>query len=482
MRFAYTIAALSLTASIAQAQATLTLDDAIGLARRNNPLYRATVNARRTADGNVRQAYATFLPRIDASAGGLYQKSGNQFVSGVALGNSADVLQANYGINLSYNINSAILFAPKLVGAQRDAAEADVAGGAEFLRSIVTQEYLGVLQAQARSQLQDTLLQVRKGNLDLARARQSVGAATILDVRTAEVAYGQAEVTVLQARTLAQVNVLRFFERLGIAQPDNIQFTTRFPITDVTFRLDSLQQLAQRSNPGLNSLRSNEKAASLNVKATMGTYAPTLSFRTGWGGQASKFTDDRFPFTQDSLRQVSSLRGCMSQDSVRTGAGLSSLNCNTILAYNPAQSDAAVAANQDFNYVRSPRSFSVGLSMPLFDNLGRENRLQNAQIQHENIKFNVKARELGLKADVTQAFLNLQTAVKTVSMQETNATLAREQLSAAEERYRVGGASFLDVTTARGTFEQAQIDRLNAIYDYHRAFAALESAVGRPLR
>ena len=42
--------------------------------------------------------------------------------------------------------------------------------------------------------------------------------------------------------------------------------------------------------------------------------------------------------------------------------------------------------------------------------------------------------------------------------------------------------TFLDVTTSRGTYEQAQIDRLNAIYDYHKAFAALESAVGRPLR
>jgi len=26
------------------------------------------------------------------------------------------------------------------------------------------------------------------------------------------------------------------------------------------------------------------------------------------------------------------------------------------------------------------------------------------------------------------------------------------------------------------------IDRVNAIYDYHKAFAALENAVGRPLR
>ncbi len=46
----------------------------------------------------------------------------------------------------------------------------------------------------------------------------------------------------------------------------------------------------------------------------------------------------------------------------------------------------------------------------------------------------------------------------------------------------MGAKTFLDVTSARGLYEQAQIAQVNAIYDYHRVFAALESAVGRPLR
>ena len=66
--------------------------------------------------------------------------------------------------------------------------------------------------------------------------------------------------------------------------------------------------------------------------------------------------------------------------------------------------------------------------------------------------------------------------------QEQNATKAKEELAYAEERYKVGLATFLDVTTSRGTYEQALIDRVNAVYDYHKAFAALENAVGRPLR
>jgi outer membrane protein len=483
MRLALSLVALSLSA-VAQAQTptTMTLDEAVGLARRNNPTFNAQVNQRRSADADVRAAYATFLPTLGAGVNGNYQKSGNQFVSGVALGNASDVVQAGYGIRLNYNINSAILFAPKLVGARRDAAEADVVGGAEFLRSRVTQDYLGVLQAQANAALTDTLMATRKGQLELARARQSVGAGTVLDVRQAEVAYGQAEVALLQARNAAEVGVLRFFELIGVARPENVVFTTKFPITPFTLKLDSLQDLARTTNPGLNALKSSEKAATLNVRANQGQYAPTLSFSTGWGGNASKFTDDNFLIQRDSLQQVGRLGSCIAQDEVRVAAGLASLNCNTTYAYNPASGQAAVAANDEFNYIKAPRSFQVSVNMNIFDGLGRETRLQNAQIQRDNAKFNVKARELGLKADVTQAYLNLQTAIKTVEMQEVNAALAREQLSFAEERYRVGAATFLELTTSRGTFEQASIDRLNSIYNYHRSFAALENAVGRPLR
>jgi len=35
---------------------------------------------------------------------------------------------------------------------------------------------------------------------------------------------------------------------------------------------------------------------------------------------------------------------------------------------------------------------------------------------------------------------------------------------------------------ARADFERAESDRINAIYEFHRAYAALENAVGRPLR
>lgn len=484
MRFALPLAALALFAQAGQSQvpSTLTLDEAIQLARRNNPTFLQTVNARRAADAQVRTSYGNLLPQVDAQLSGRYQQSGRQFVQGVGLRTDSDVMQGNYYIGANYTLNSDIILAPRLARANREAAEADVSGNAELLRSTVTQQYLGVLQAQARALLQDTLVATAAAQLELAKARQAVGSGTILDVRAAEVALGQAEVNALQQHNLARVQLLRLFQQIGVARPDSVQLITQFSVTPVTFNLDSLKELARETNPAIEALRSRERAASTNVRARQGSYLPTLSLSTGLGGNASQFTDAGFLIDQARQGQAFDFAQCSTMDSLRASAGMPSLSCATEFPPLTAADEAAIRAGNNFSWTKAPRSFTAFISVPIFDNFLREQRLQEAQYARDNARFNVRARELQTEADVVEAYLNVQTAIRTIELQRVNAQRAREQVAFAEERYRVGAATFLDVTTARSQNEQAQIDHLNAIYDYHRAFAALESAVGRPLR
>jgi outer membrane protein len=486
MRFVLPLLAAALLAQHAGAQATttLTLDEAVQLARRNNPLFQATVNGRRAADLGVKAAYANLIPSLSAQASGRFTEGGQQFVNGIPISNSSDILQSNYGLGLNYTINSAVLFAPKLYSAQRDAAEADVIGAQETLRSMITQQYLAVLRAQASAALQDTLVVTAKGQLELAKARQSVGAATILDVRTAEVALGRAEVLALQAQNTAEVQKLRLFEQMGVPQPSRVELTTRFQIVPVTFSIDSLKRLARSVNPGLVALKSRETAAVAGVRAQRGQYLPTVSLSTGWGWNGSRFTNTDALIESAQLGQLVNRGECFTLDSLRTGAGMSTLNCDSLFPAALPQSriDAIQNGNRSLDFTKAPQSFSAFVSIPIFDNLNREVSLQRANIDRDNARFAVRGREVRLDADVTEAYLNLVTAIRTVELNDINSVAAREQLAFAEERYRVGAATFLDVTTSRGTFEQAQIDRVNAVYEYHRAFAALESAVGRPLR
>jgi outer membrane protein len=492
MRFPLSAVLLGLVAQIAQAQAaaatgpaTLTLDEAISIARHNNPLYLQTVNNRRSADAAVHSAYGALLPSVDASFASRFQQGGQSVFSGLAFNTNSGSAQSQYGLNLNYTINSATIFNPRLAGANRDAAAADVNGAAEVLRATVTQEYLAVLQAQARAALQDTLQQTTEGQLELAKAKQQVGAGTVLDVRRAEVAEGQAEVNTLTAHNAANVEMLRLFQQLGVAQPENVVLTTHFDIGPVHVALDSVLALARSKNPILLAYRSRETAATMGVRSVAGQYAPTLQLSTGWGGNSYQYTNDQYVLGGLTSGFLQSRSSCFTQDSIRTAVGMGSLNCGAIIPQiTAADSSAALARNNvfPFKFTRAPMALTAFLSIPIFDNLNREQRLEQAQVTRDNAKFSVRATELKLTADVTQAYLDLQTAARTVELQEVNAAKAREELSYAEERYKVGAATFLDVTTSRGTFEQAQIDRLNAIYNYHKAFAALESAVGRPLR
>jgi outer membrane protein len=473
------------SAAAPRSGAPLTLDEAISLARRNNPTFLSIANNRRTADAAIRSARGAFLPSADASFGARYQQGGTQVFNGLNFSNSSASQQANYSLNLGYRINSATFVQPRAARANRDAVEADINGNAEQLRAAVTQQYLTVLQAQARSALQDTLVNTARTQLDLAKAKVAVGSGTVLDIRRAEVGLGQAQVALLRERNSVEVEKLRLFQQMGVDQSPGVALVTEFRIDPPSFTLAQLLETARQQNPAIIALRSRERAADLNTKVAKAEYTPTLSLSTGWGGNSYQYTDADFLVNQARAGMLSDQASCFQQDSIRSRVGLPSANCNgAAYQFTDAQASAIRDRNNQFpfKFQRSPLAFAASLSIPIFDNFNREERVQRAEVERDDAMYNVRAKDLALTADVTQAYLTLTTGLQTVALQEQNATKAKEELAYAEERYKVGLATFLDVTTSRGTYEQALMDRVNAVYDYHKAFAALENAVGRPLR
>src|SRR5437762_634787 len=152
---------------------------------------------------------------------------------------------------------------------------------------------------------------------------------------------------------------------------------------------------------------------------------------------------------------------------MRVRVGLASQNCDSKYVFTETDAAAIRSSNSDkfpFKFNRTPVGVSAQLSFNLFNNFQREQTIANAQVQRENALYSVRARELQMTTEVTQAYLNLTTAAKTVALQEQIGAKAQEELSFAEQRYRVGAATFLEVTTAHGTYQQALIDRVNSIY------------------
>jgi outer membrane protein len=463
--------------------ATLSLQEAQQLARRNNPVLQQTVGAVRSAHAQLRSAYGAFLPNADVSFGSQYREGRPQFFNGQTIGATSATMSSSYDLNVQARYNAATFIGPKLQRANVRAAEADVESSAEQLRADVSQQYLTVLQQQARASLQDTLLTNARLQLELAKARAAVGSGTALDVRRAEVAVGQQQVALLQARNQVEIEKLRLFQRMGVDQPANVVLTTEFPIEPLTQSVDQLLEMARRGNPTLNAVRSRQSAADLGYRSAQSQYTPTLSLYTGWGGYTSEFTDKGFVANQ-ALRDKQS--PCIQSETILSIAQERPADysaCQAITLTSAEQSQALSANNQyPFTFQRNPWQVQASLSIPIFNGFVREQRVQEAAVARNNARYNVRAQELALTAGVTGAYLTLNAAQQTVAIQEQNAKTARDALTLAEERYRVGVATFVDVQQARADFERAENDRINAIYDYHKAFAGLESAVGRPLR
>jgi outer membrane protein len=232
-------------------------------------------------------------------------------------------------------------------------------------------------------------------------------------------------------------------------------------------------------------LRSRAHVADLNVRREKGEYSPTLSLSTGIGGYTYGYTNADFPVQQAQSQLEASRASCIRTEEVRAALNLSNqlAECNA-MAFTDAEAQAIRSGNSrfPFNFTKAPRSISATLSLPLFDGFAREQRLQEAMANRSDARYSVRARELALTADVTAAYLILQTAEKTVELQEQNAAKARQELKLVQDRFRIGATTFVDLTEARATYERAESDRINAVYDYHKSFAALESAVGHPLR
>jgi outer membrane protein len=465
--------------------ATLSLDEAITLARRNNPTHLAIINNRRTADAAVRAANGQLLPSADASFFAQRQQGGRQIFGGTSLGASSDINQSQYSIGLGYRVNRATFVTPRLERANRDAVEADIAGSAELLRAGVTQQYLAVLQAQDRAALQDTLLVAAQSQLVLAKARNLVGSGTMLDVSRAEVSVGQQEVQVIQARNQIEIEKLKLFQQMGVEQPADVTLTTRFTTFPEAPSLEELLASARKANPVVLALRSREKVADLNVKRARSEYSPTLSLQTGISGYTYSFANSNFVVQQAIAGGAEAQASCVRSEEVRAALNLpNQLSQCGSLALTDAQISKIRSDNKQFpfNFQNSPRAVSATISLPLFDGFAREQRVQEAQAASDDARFNVRARELALTADVTAAYLTLTTAEKTAALQTQNAAKARLELKFTEDRYRAGAVTLVEVTDARAAYERAESDRINAIFDYHKAFAALESAVGRPLR
>ena len=442
------IVLFSLVAAIGYAQTpspTLSLQEALAIARRSNPTYLSTLNNRAPASrGLLSSNLSLFTPQV--SVFGTYQRTGSgavdyQLPNGQFIQFNGPVTSRKYGqLQFRYDFSGASIANRGLASADLRAADEDIRSAGTMLESTVRKAYLDVAEAQARQAVASRAVERATEQLNLSRARFNVGQGTLLDVRTSEVAKARADVALLQATQTTENTTLALYRTLGVPAPTvpEITLTDSFAVTTPPWQLDSLLAMAMAQNPAVRSLHAQENSARWASRSVRSEYLPTLSFS----------------MTKSRQNQ-----------------------------YQAAYTDPAnTPVPEQSNWSTSPWSFSASVSLPIYDAFRRNARIASAEARQDDLRQLLRDRELQVRTDVVSAFNGLQAAYLTVGLQQTNKVAATEALDLANQRYRVGSGSYLELLNARVDADQADADYTAAVYSYHRAIATLENAVGRPLR
>lgn len=484
---------------------TLSLAEAIQQAERHSPAYRQVQNDAGAARWGVRNAYSSMLlPSLSVGGSLGYTGAGSATFGGSLFNQSSPSLTSGYGINLDWQLSGSTLAAPGQQRAGERAIGEDINNALVALRYEIAFQYLSVLQAGAQTDVARQQLARNEDFLQLAQARYQVGQATILDVKQAQVQRGQAEVGLLRAEQVEKEAKLELFRRMGVRLPvglDELALSDSFPVREPTWQLDALIQLATAENPQIRALRARESSADWALKSQRSRFLPSLSFSASWRAFTQEFTNEGVLLGRALAGAQSQFSNCEFQNSIirsLPGGGISGTAGNGVIPDCKAfvgldatgEALAPEVAKQireqnnvfPFNFTRQPFSAYVQLSLPVFDGFSRNLSVAQARAQRDDLTESVRARELQLRSEVHGRLLALETAFRSIAVQAANRDAARDQLQLAQDRYRLGSGSALEVSDAQNVVQRAEGDYVNAVYDYHKAIAALELAVGRPLR
>ncbi len=468
----------------------LTLDEALSIARRNNPTYLQSANDTNLADWDVRQAWGQLLPTASASTSASWQGPGNQQFGAITLGDLGfgglpAYYTSSYRLSLNYNLSWSNVLAPSQAKASRRATEATVRAAEATLVSQVTGAYLDVLRQQEGVTVAVQQLESAALNLRLAEGRREVGAATAIDVGQARVQVGRDSVAFLQARNAFTTARLRLMQQMGISGDRDVTLTTSFRLSEPDWTLDELYQQALSNNPTLQARRSSKRAADIGVSSARSAYYPSLSVSTGLSGFTREASNTNLQIAQAQAQVVQSVAQCAATNDLysRLADPLPPLDC-TKYAFTDTERQAIISQNDQFpfDFQKSPFTVSVGLSIPIFQGLSRQRNLEAAKIQRQDLAQQVRQQEIALRADLSVGLANVQTAYQSALLEERNQQLAAEQLRLARERYQVGSTTFVDLVNAQTVKAQADRDRVAAVYAYHDAVTNLETLVGASLR
>ena len=113
-------------------------------------------------------------------------------------------------------------------------------------------------------------------------------------------------------------------------------------------------------------------------------------------------------------------------------------------------------------------NYNVGiqLAVPLFDGFATSHKVQQAELQYQQIQLQEQEIKDLIQMQARQAIISLKQSENKIKTQEENIVLAKEALQVAEKQYQYGLVSSIEVLDAQHALSQSELFRTQAIFNH----------------
>ena len=409
---------------------SITLDEAIQLARQNSPQVITARNNVNANEATVRTRMSAFFPTVSGSFSSGWS-AGQTFNSAGDIINRNSVTPWSWSRRVSANW---LLFDGGDRNFQLNAARANVAAAeanevaAEFsVAYSVAQQYYAALAARESRAAAEAALTEAELNLRSATARIASGAATRSDSLRAIIAVGNQQLALLTAETELQ-NANAALTRL-VGTPFSVTAApTDTVLPPVSPDSSELQRFLEDA-PAVRTARASVSAASAAVRSSRTDYWPSLS--------------TSYSFTNN-----------ISDENFQLWHGRTLKN----------------------------KSFNLSMNVPIFNGLGREETVQRAKLTEMNARASLRDAQLLAQQQLVQYLGQLRLAQARIAIQQASLIAAQEDLRVQQQRYELGASTQLELLTTQTQLNSARYNLVNARYQVRIAKAQLEQLLGRDIR
>lgn len=156
------------------------------------------------------------------------------------------------------------------------------------------------------------------------------------------------------------------------------------------------------------------------------------------------------------------------------------------LRVSQVQGEAFTYQTQTLDFFDSSywdRSASIGLQLNwrIFDGFGREARLQQNQISQKQAELDLEFQKNAVWLEIDKAVSDLETALKRIQSQERNLEQAQMNYDFALKRLREGAGTPLQERQASSLLDQSRLGYLAAVFDLKTALSTYKRATGEPI-